>query len=133
MYRTENSTKDDILWIQNDHILLNKTFNIFGLKLKEPKIAVDSENNVYLSNVTPHESGFYSCIVNGLPIIEYRVIIRKTPKIFTNDFFKHLVILTIIIFIYWLLYCVIVTIKIHKVSEYNERYDGVDKERERLI
>lgn len=74
----------EIVWIRDDDTLLEKSKNALGKGTNENRVAVDSFDTLYLTDVTKDEEGDYSCIGNGVPIIKFLIRIKPRNVIFTK-------------------------------------------------
>lgn len=71
----ESENSSDIIWIRNEKTLLNKSNHPLGTGTEEEHVGVDSNNILYINDATNKETGLYSCLVDGVGIKLYKVII----------------------------------------------------------
>lgn len=86
-YRPNNSVavnSSEILWIRDDDILLSKSKDGAEKRANDVRIAIDSLNILYLTDVTKDEEGTYSCFDNGLPMVKFLIRIEPNNLIFTK-------------------------------------------------
>ncbi|KAF5282032.1 hypothetical protein FQA39_LY00556 [Lamprigera yunnana] len=101
----ESSLETVVVWRKNGKVLQLGMNTDPKHPEREPKIAVDSFNTLYLHDVGSSEEGNYTCQVDNLKMQQIKIFVVAKFRILTQSFVRHMLYLAFVLSLTFSCYC----------------------------
>ncbi|KAG7305463.1 hypothetical protein JYU34_009532 [Plutella xylostella] len=125
----EVGSESTVEWYKNDDQLNSSFRDNMADAETEPCITIDPYNSLYILHATKNEEACYSCVVDGVKMKKFNVIVVSKSKILNQEFIRYSIYLGFVLSLTLTCYCAGICVAWHRRSSFADPLRSKPKQR----